>query len=652
MMKTKLFKSMCIFIILCMLSPIILSGCNSGEDVTKGLKEANRKAATITIMTIVGDSTTPEAIAAVEAKLNEITMARYTTQIKLIGLKASEYAAEVQRRFDVYDAEQAKIAEQESIAASLTKASKEQARKDKAAGITYPATKKPTEPPKTTELYTQRIVWPKETSDQIDIFLINSSEMFQNLAVNERLQGLDDELGTKAKVLKEYIHPSIMMAGKYGDKTLAIPTNKAIGTATYIAVNKRLVEAFNAYVDTYNADVKAKNDALADGEAKLDTLSKLDVAKFKDYKDLTAYLEWVKANQPNVALMDGPLTPVNFEPMFPEMPNFAVVSTISAVGGSRPLVYTPEQAPTTAPTKAPTEPATDADGNLIPTTTEDPANTTIPPTTLKPKNIPAVTNLTPAAISIANEYTNAAFVALADLNQEYRAKGLFETAAVPADKERAAYVITGTLEDKIAHETADKANGYEYDYILYANPIASKYDLQSAMYGVAVASKNQLMRCMEIITLLNTNKQFKNTFQYGVEKLHYAYNDNGRVTRLNNDYMMNMDYTGNHFIADLMEGDNPNKWAIAQEHNLNVVNSVFLNFYFDKTKLTAAGEEAIPKIQELSQKFYDELINGKIPDGYATIDDYVSGYVDPEFAAAGWADLQTDIKAQTNPPTE
>ncbi|MCL2816309.1 MAG: DUF3502 domain-containing protein, partial [Oscillospiraceae bacterium] len=412
-----------------------------------------------------------------------------------------------------------------------------------------------------------------------------------------------------------------------------------------------LAAAYNAYAEKYNADLKENAELYADlpDEDKPVSMSKLDLTKVKEYQHLTEYLEWVKANEPGTALINGPFESLkNYELLFPDMPEFAAVSNLAAVGPTgRTLVYTPEIEATEPPTKAPTEPKTDDEGQII---TEDPASTTIPPTTRKPQNTPATTNLNPANISLQNKYAHAAFATISKLNQEYNEKGLFASPAVSRNQERAAYIAQGTYGDMLAWEAADKANGYEYEYILYGHPIAAKEDLQSAMYAISVSSKIPTMRCMEIITLLNTNKNFKNIFTYGIEGTHYIYNEDGRIERVNNEYMINMDYTGNHFIADLMEGDSPNKWEMAKVHNLNVVNSVFLKFYFDKTKLTADAEEAIPKINELSKKFGQILLSGNIPAEYEDIDDYIGAYVEPEFAAAGWAELNTEIKAQTNPP--
>jgi len=234
---------------------------------------------------------------------------------------------------------------------------------------------------------------------------------------------------------------------------------------------------------------------------------------------------------------------------------------------------------------------------------------------------------------------------LAALNQEFREKGLFETSPIPEGKERAAFLFTGTLEEKLAREATDQ---YEYEYIMYMNPRAEKSDLQSGMYCVSVSSP-YLMRSMEIITLLNTNKQFKNLLQYGVEKEHYIYTDDDEIERISEDYSVNMNHTGNQFIADIQKGENPNKWEIAKEQNLSVVNSVFLKFYLDKSKLTPAGTASIDEINALSKEVKQVLLTGAFPSEYEDIAAYIDEYVGPAFEDAGTKELIAEIKNQTNP---
>jgi len=601
MKKRKLIS---FFTAVCILAVTFLASCESGSGV---IDITNRKAAMLVIYYQVEDSTTPEAIAMVERELNFITEGKFTTRIRLVGLKKNEYEAAVDRAFAAYDVEQQRLAEIASSIRVSERASREQAKADRAAGIPTVRTQRPTEPPRTTALYTERIQWPEIKNEQIDIFLITSSEMFERLVQEDRLATLDDELNTKAKILREYIHPSTMMAGQHNDRTFAIPTNKMIGEATYLAVNKRLAEKYE-----------------------------LDISRVRDWRDLTEWLETVKANERDIAMVEnGPVYPTNYEAFFPEFENFA----IQAAGG-RTLVYMPEQAPTEAPARA-AAPQTDEEGNAV---AED--ATTIPATTLAPKPIPARTITEPDPITVSNMYTSSLWAAYAALNQEWREKGLFESNA-PADKERAVYQITGTLVDKIEYEQRDLANGYEYEYLTLVNPRATKEDLRNGMYAVSVSTPN-VGRAMEIVTLLNTNKQFKNIFTYGVEGEHFIFNEDRQIERIHTDYMVNTDYTGNHFIADLLAGENPRKWDIAKQHNLEVINSVFLKFNFDRSKLSAESLGSLGRINTLSQEVRRAYLNG-LPAGYATWDDYIYDYVTPEFENAGAPDLIRNIREQTSP---
>jgi hypothetical protein len=640
---------------LCMVSAL-LSGCFERNDADN---TEYRRAYTITIMTIVEDSTTAEAIQLVEKELNTITEARFMTRVKLIALKQSEYEAELERRFGVYDF----IVEQESLEvsrlASIKRSNDEKIRQDKAMGITQPTTKKTTEPTTTAEPYTEKIIWPKVSPDQIDIFLITSPKMFADLVEKERLQGMDDELGTKVKVMKEYIHPAVLAAGRpSGGRTFAIPTNKLIGEATYLAVNKELVEKYE--IDLYPTPAF-------------------------EYSHLVEFLEIVKENEPGVALIEGPLESLkHFEPLFPDMPYLPIASVILQAGTRvRPTVYTPNPSPTTVS-------PFDLDAPR-PTTQTDENGSKL--ATVAPKAPPPEVTVTPASIGLVNKYDSHQFVTLHRLNNKCWENGLFETSPIPEGKERAAFFIKGTYADMLDNRAAEirrNADGSPvldengntipiYEYILYNHPMATKEQLQSSMYGVSASSKTPVVRCMEILMLMNTNKYFKNTFQYGIEGTHYIYNEDGMIERLSNDYMINMDYTGNHFIADLMAGENPNKWELAKEHNLNVVMSVFMNFTVDYSRLTAEDEDAIPVLNELGEKFYKVLSSGLIPplseldeefvkslytvdeDGnevppqeygdniYGFQDDYIFGYMRSVLYEAGWLSLFDGLKSQTNP---
>ncbi len=112
-------------------------------------------------------------------------------------------------------------------------------------------------------------------------------------------------------------------------------------------------------------------------------------------------------------------------------------------------------------------------------------------------------------------------------------------------------------------EAVTEMYGEEYYTIPYGEPTITTSELYSSMYAVS-ATTPDVARCMDIITLLTTNQEFRNIFQYGVENVHYTAEEildeysNGSteedktmitmVTKISNDYNMNSLYTGNGYL--------------------------------------------------------------------------------------------------------
>lgn len=79
-------------------------------------------------------------------------------------------------------------------------------------------------------------------------------------------------------------------------------------------------------------------------------------------------------------------------------------------------------------------------------------------------------------------------------------------------------------------------------------------DLCQSMFCISNtvnATPDKLSRCLQILTLINTDSEFRNILQYGVENVHYTEGRDGTVylTGTEGDrYIMNPMYTGNMFI--------------------------------------------------------------------------------------------------------
>ncbi len=115
-------------------------------------------------------------------------------------------------------------------------------------------------------------------------------------------------------------------------------------------------------------------------------------------------------------------------------------------------------------------------------------------------------------------------------------------------------------------------NGVAYYPVIVGYPTAASEDIYGNMFGVCKYSKS-VSRSMQIITYMNTNADFRNLLQYGVEGVHYtvATDENGvkTATRLNSDYMMDIYATGNAFLSyiDVQAGMSKDIWENGKVQN-------------------------------------------------------------------------------------
>ena len=127
-------------------------------------------------------------------------------------------------------------------------------------------------------------------------------------------------------------------------------------------------------------------------------------------------------------------------------------------------------------------------------------------------------------------------------------------------------------------------NGKEYYVIIAEYPEATEQELYGNMYAV-YANSNYLSRAMEVVTCLNTNKELRDLFQYGIKGQHYELNDDGTVKLLNNPefgtYRMDLEKTGNCFIATPTEDLGTDAWDYAKIQNNDSLINPLLGFDFN-----------------------------------------------------------------------
>ena len=178
-----------------------------------------------------------------------------------------------------------------------------------------------------------------------------------------------------------------------------------------------------------------------------------------------------------------------------------------------------------------------------------------------------------------------------------------------SEKDFAVGVIKGTGEELAAYED-------EYYNVILEYPVATPDDLFGSMFAVSSYTAN-LSRSMDVITYLNTNSEFRNLFQYGIEDVNYTLNSDDCARRTDtNLYEMDIYKTGNIFVAypDADRGMTYQTFDNAKKQDLEVVTNPTMGFVIKasdlpdlanvKTVLKASKEfeakiEACKSIEEL-----------------------------------------------------
>ncbi len=129
--------------------------------------------------------------------------------------------------------------------------------------------------------------------------------------------------------------------------------------------------------------------------------------------------------------------------------------------------------------------------------------------------------------------------------------------------------------------------GDEYYVKMIEAPKVDNTQIYDNMFCVnkfaSVADTDNTKRCMEIITYINTNPELRNILQYGIKDKNYTIDSNGVLKRSENTgYFMDINKTGNIFMAHPEEGMPANLWeAVGVEHSENLAINPTSGFTFD-----------------------------------------------------------------------
>ncbi len=188
------------------------------------------------------------------------------------------------------------------------------------------------------------------------------------------------------------------------------------------------------------------------------------------------------------------------------------------------------------------------------------------------------------------------------------------TVLLMKELEEMGYVGDGTLEDGekfavgIVKGDPSTLAEYEDEYYsrIYKAPMFTEDDVFGSMFAVSTYSKS-LERSMEIVTFLNTNKQFRTILQYGVQGIHWDYEDDSEETIeiLSDDYQMDLLETGNVYMTYPGEGRSMDEWEIGKQKNIDAMCDPYIGF---TGHVIDENEAQMKELEELS-KIYKEKID-------------------------------------------
>ncbi len=129
----------------------------------------------------------------------------------------------------------------------------------------------------------------------------------------------------------------------------------------------------------------------------------------------------------------------------------------------------------------------------------------------------------------------------------------------------------------------------------YDGPFLSTYSLQGSLLAISAASKH-VEESLKMLEFANTNREYRNIMRYGIEGVHFNFNEDGTVTKTQegaNNYAP-WAYTQASYSLSAVEASpfpsvpaDPNAWQVVWAGYSEAITSGSLGFAFDYTPVQA-----------------------------------------------------------------
>ena len=555
-MKRRLW---CMTLVIIMMLSVVLTGCSNNDDESNVNK--NEGAETITLWVITDKDVSKlegaekeaalKAMDDVEEAFSRITKSKYKVNVDIQFYTEEEYYDALENAIDTSVKEREMAEEAQRALRKAIRDAKNEGNTDEAAVtrqfyIDHPEYAKyqnwndDDDEENTGVVEDETIIndygipelkYPDTEENQVDVIYLSGYKRYTDYIEREWLYALNEELSGSSKKINNYISSSLLNGVKIDGTTYAIPNNVSIGEYTYMMLDKEL---FDKYYYSYD-----------------------EITDILDCKD---FLADIKKLEPDVVPIDA---------TFDEcMELFVWYWTLSVEE-----IESDDVDENGRPVKSYSYSyATDNKFNICGTVYKDAEHR----------------GRGNVALDFNSLFTLPEYREIFLQLMEYKYNGYYGEAN---DGERAAIsfktgdysIKSGAAQNKGVYTDE---NGKEYYAVVVKYPEADEYSLYGNMFGVYALS-NHVSASMEIITALNTNSELRNILQYGIEGVHYEINETtGVLNRIKNssgscDYLMDIEKTGNCFIAHPEEGLSPDYWDMAKSQNDEALINPLLGFSYD-----------------------------------------------------------------------
>ena len=203
---------------------------------------------------------------------------------------------------------------------------------------------------------------------------------------------------------------------------------------------------------------------------------------------------------------------------------------------------------------------------------------------------------------------NTSFVNQLTYLKQYKSYGYFGTEKDLKDGKVAVAYMKGSADIPVKY--ADN-----YEAVIIENPTLTTEDVYANMFAVS-SYTTSVKRSMDILAYLNTNVEFRNLILYGIEGENYQFVESDYVDedgdpymvvrRLNDNYMMDINKTGNTFKAYVLEGEDPSLVEFYKIQNNAVKIDLTMGFHYEWQDYKVSAE-ALEELRELSARVYKML---------------------------------------------